>query len=108
MENPETIIENIITDFAYRLMNQDEDVISAMTITNAIYHLDESEIILAEYSDDKTEISFEAEIKLAGEQISEKPWCGDKIKISVSGTTKKDNEKWVVDKYSIEECKSNF
>jgi hypothetical protein len=106
---PEEIVEGVLPDLAGDLVDSDEQVTGAMAMTNAFgYGLDDYEILNLEFADGKQQIKFRVRMWLSGDQDLDKPYCGDTVKVILSGMIKYFHHRWDLQSYEVESCEVNW
>ena len=107
-KDPKEIVETIVQDFSWDLINSDEIITGATAETNAFgWGLDVYEIIDAEYDEKNKSIYFNAILTFYGEQDDDKPFCGDQLTVELSGTIEYSGDSFQLAGYGIDSCKSN-
>ena len=107
--DPTSIVEEIIHELGPELVNSDETVTGAMAITNAyVWGLDDYSILDIEYDEKEQTIDFEANITLSGEQDEDRPFSGDALELTISGTIEYTGDSFQLSDYNIISCESNI
>lgn len=102
-------LDGRMSEFAVGLCESDEKITSLICATNATsWGLDDAEIVMVEQQS-PSEFKFRAALQLAGEQLEDKPVCGDVINVTVDGHLLIDEHgAYSIDDYSLSDVRLNF
>jgi hypothetical protein len=107
--SPGDIVEEIIDELVFELIDADDKVTGRIAETNASsWGLDTHEILYVDYDDQLKEIEFSAYLYLAGEQDPDRFRYGDKMEVEISGTLKYTGDSFQVKNYAIQKCEINL
>jgi hypothetical protein len=106
---PQGVIESLMSSLAGTLVNEDEEVCSALAEMNADgFGLDEFDDLKAVWANQAhTEVNFSVEISLSGE-ARDAAFSGDELDITLKGVAKLVRGTWQVDEYEILSKSNNF
>jgi len=108
MDNLTNIVEKILDEYHVEFMSSNDELNSKIAVTNAdCWGSDGYEVTNVSLNDNET-IYFSATINYSGNQLDEKPPCGDAIEFSISGVLKLIEKEWQLEEYDVEKCKLNF
>jgi len=94
------IIEGLLDTLASDLINSGSHVNAEIAMTNATgFGLDSGEVTSAEFINRRSQIEFEAELQISGDQDTEKPSSGTNIEAVVTGLAERKRDEWVITKY---------
>ncbi|WP_417744709.1 hypothetical protein [Rosistilla oblonga] len=105
--NPESALEELLAKLGNELNECDERVIGETTITNATFWMydEHDDLRLSKVNDD--EYDFTVDMQICGEQIEDKPCCGDVLKFKMKGKMIRTNQKWEIEDYEVSDMKLN-
>lgn len=107
-EEAKSIVESMMDEICMDIANSDDEVTSAIAVTNATFFTPEDyEVSSSEYNARTGEITFQASADLTGDQDDEKPFNGDSLAIEFTGTIKRAEKEWALVKYEVVSCVSN-
>lgn len=97
------IVENLLRNLAYRLMDSDERVNGLIAETNSFdWDLSDTEDLKAWFKG-KGQIGFSVKLKLYGDSDQDKPFSGSEISVDVEGeaATPQASSEWEIQSYKI-------
>jgi hypothetical protein len=101
--DPAEIVEQVLQELSYTLVNSDDVLTSLMAETNAsAFEATEFDVTSAGPVNltDAT-LPFEANVRFTGESDGERMFAGDSIVTQITGTLRFNGDEWEVDDYSL-------
>ena len=106
--NPEVELATLLVTLGNQLNKSDERVISETSTTNATFWgYDEHDVLQINKISD-VEYQFSVELKICGEQLEDKPHCGDQMTLELRGKMISKDEKWQIYVYNITKMELNY